>query len=181
MIKVRDVPTEELKEILEKKCKIPASRSCLMVKVMEELQIYRSQGNLFSGKDSTITVRDLLKWAGRVNANSELGTHMDQQAIALEGFLVLGERSRDSKDKSFIRQTIEKIFRAPIEIEAFYEKYFNDNLRSIFSQAGAELNLPKIILSKQLKRLATLVHKCLLNKEPVLLVGETGCGKTTLC
>jgi len=69
MIKVRDVPTEELKEILERKCGIPASRSSLMVKVMEDLQIYRSSGNLFSGKDSTITVRDLLKWAGRVNAN----------------------------------------------------------------------------------------------------------------
>lgn len=25
------------------------------------------------------------------------------------------------------------------------------------------------------------MHKCLSNKEPVLLVGETGCGKTTLC
>ena len=30
-------------------------------------------------------------------------------------------------------------------------------------------------------RLAVLVDKCLDNKEPVLLVGETGCGKTTIC
>ena len=92
-----------------------------MVKALVNLQIYRSKASLFSGKDSVITVRDLLKWAGRVNANSQLGTHMDQQAIALEGFLVLGERSREPKDKSFIRQTIERIFRTPVEIEAFYE------------------------------------------------------------
>jgi midasin len=26
-----------------------------------------------------------------------------------------------------------------------------------------------------------LVYKCLINKEPVLLVGETGVGKTVLC
>lgn len=29
--------------------------------------------------------------------------------------------------------------------------------------------------------MAALVEKCLKNKEPVLLVGETGCGKTTIC
>jgi midasin (ATPase involved in ribosome maturation) len=37
MIKVRDVPTEELKIILEQKCGLPASRAGLMVKVMESL------------------------------------------------------------------------------------------------------------------------------------------------
>ena len=29
--------------------------------------------------------------------------------------------------------------------------------------------------------MATLVDKCLKSKEPVLLIGETGCGKTTIC
>ena len=48
-----------------------------MVKVMENLQIYRTQANIFSGKESTITVRDLLKWAGRVNLNSASDIHMD--------------------------------------------------------------------------------------------------------
>lgn len=70
MIRVLDVPTEELKEILIQKCSMPASRAALMIRVMELLQIYRSQANLFSGKNAIITVRDLLKWAGRVNLNS---------------------------------------------------------------------------------------------------------------
>jgi midasin len=65
------VPTDELQEILEKKCSLPASRASLMVKTMESLQIYRSQTNLFSGKNSIITVRDLLKWAGRINFQIE--------------------------------------------------------------------------------------------------------------
>jgi len=56
---------------------MPASRAALMVKVMEQLQIYRSQANLFAGKNAIITVRDLLKWAGRVNLNSDRGFHMD--------------------------------------------------------------------------------------------------------
>lgn len=70
---------------------MPKSRAVLMVKTLENLQIYRSQGSLFSGKDSTITVRDLLKWANRVNKDESMAIH----DIALEGFSVLGERSRN--------------------------------------------------------------------------------------
>ena len=71
LIRVRDVPIDELQEILVKKCSLPPSRASLMVKVMENLQIFRSQSNLFSGKNSIITVRDLLKWAGRINQNND--------------------------------------------------------------------------------------------------------------
>ena len=42
LIRVHDVPPEELKEILIQKCSMPASRASLMIKVMEQLQIYRS-------------------------------------------------------------------------------------------------------------------------------------------
>lgn len=88
-----------------------------MVKVMENLQIYRTTSNLFSGKDSTITVRDLLKWAGRVNQDE----NMLQATVALEGYLVLGERARDGKDKTFIKQAIEKVFNCKIKTSDFYE------------------------------------------------------------
>ena len=74
LIKVGDVPIDELQEILIQKCALPKSRATLMVKTMENLQIYRSQSSLFSGKDSTITVRDLLKWANRVNHDESMAT-----------------------------------------------------------------------------------------------------------
>ncbi|KAG0373871.1 AAA ATPase midasin [Mortierella sp. AD032] len=38
-----------------------------------------------------------------------------------------------------------------------------------------------VVWTKAMKRLFTLVSRCLKNNEPVLLVGETGCGKTTVC
>ena len=106
---------------------------------------------------------------------------MDPEAIATEGFFVLGERSRNVQDKKIIQETIEKVFNVKLKIESLYESYFEQNLRTIFDRVPSELNLPKIIPSKQLKRLAVLMEKCLRNREPVLLVGETGCGKTTLC
>jgi midasin len=37
LIRVQDVPTEELEEILIKKCELPKSRAAKMVKVMENL------------------------------------------------------------------------------------------------------------------------------------------------
>lgn len=40
-------------------------------------------------------MRDLLKWAGRVNLNNSRGDHMEHATIAIEGFYVLGERSRN--------------------------------------------------------------------------------------
>ena len=89
LINVGEVPHVELIEILIHKSKMPKSRAELMVKVMENLQIYRTQGNLFSGKESVITVRDLLKWANRLQESVSVGD------LAMEGFLVLGERARN--------------------------------------------------------------------------------------
>lgn len=55
-------------------------------------------------------------------------------------------------------------------------------MEKVFSEAPLKFkDIPKVVASKQLKRLAVLVYKCLINKEPVLLVGETGVGKTVLC
>jgi midasin len=39
----------------------------------------------------------------------------------------------------------------------------------------------QIVWTKSMKRLYTLVGRCLQHKEPVLLVGETGSSKTTIC
>ncbi|RLN63377.1 hypothetical protein BBP00_00004192 [Phytophthora kernoviae] len=47
--------------------------------------------------------------------------------------------------------------------------------------AGNAAGLEKISVTKSLRRLFALVGRCLQNQEPVLLVGETGCGKTTVC
>ena len=122
LINVHDVPLDELTEILIHKCEIPKSRAEVMVKVMEQLQIYRSQGsNLFSGKDSTITVRDLLKWAARMTHQALSSSVVE---LAMEGFLVLGERARSIMDKQFIKETIERVTKVKIDERNYYEEYF---------------------------------------------------------
>lgn len=41
--------------------------------------------------------------------------------------------------------------------------------------------LSSVVMTGGLKRLFTLVARCVQNQEPILLVGETGGGKTTVC
>ena len=76
---------------------------------------------MFSGKESTITVRDLLKWANRVSKDESMVT----QDIAMEGFLVLGERARNPQDKAFIKSTIESSLKCKIDEHMFYNTYFD--------------------------------------------------------
>jgi midasin len=49
------------------------------------------------------------------------------------------------------------------------------------SGSGATHGLNGIALTHSVRRLFRLVGRCLENSEPVLLVGDTGCGKTTVC
>lgn len=65
-------------------------------------------------------MRDLLKWANRVSTDESMVT----QDIAMEGFLVLGERARSPKDKAFIKQTIESSLKCKIDEQQFYDSYF---------------------------------------------------------
>jgi midasin len=174
LIRVQDVPYDELSQILVQKSGLPESRAEMMLKCMTALQMYRSSNNnIFSGKDQMITVRDLLKWADRIKAADARGLGMNADQIAQEGFLILGERSRNAKDKQFIRDTICKTLKTKVDPEKYYEDYYQ--------QHGFDSLLSGLVHTKQLKRLAVLLHKCLSNNEPVLLVGETGCGKTSLC
>ena len=78
---------------------------------------------------------------------------------------------------------IEKHTKVPISISSYLESTWV-KIQGIFDIAKDRLGavgLERIVYTESLKRLALLVYKCLENQEPVLLVGETGCGKTTIC
>lgn len=144
---------------------------------MKDLQFYRQEASVFRGNDSVITVRDLLKWASRYTVTLD--------DIAHEGYILLAERMRDTADKEFVKKIIEKHCRLKIDIDTYYNQYFDLHLSGLFDLDSDklidEIGVKSVIVTKTLKKLAVLVHKCLMNKEPVLLVGETGCGKTTIC
>ncbi|GMG16964.1 unnamed protein product [Phytophthora fragariaefolia] len=78
--------------------------------------------------------------------------------------------------------TKEQFERVQAMVEQAIEKASTGKSSSIEPKsAGNAAGLEKISVTKSLRRLFALVGRCLQNEEPVLLVGETGCGKTTVC
>jgi energy-coupling factor transporter ATP-binding protein EcfA2 len=138
------------------------SRQPFSSKAKKELQVRRQRSGLFQGRHSFVTARDLLKWAAR-QPNSKL-------EAAQHGYFLVAERLRRDDEKLEVQQVLEQVFQVKL------------NVGELYSQPPAPLwdSVDGIAMTASMKRLVTLVSACLAHSEPVLLVGETGCGKTTV-
>ena len=172
----------DLEKIINKRCSIAPSYCKKLIKTMKDLQLLRQTNKFFQGKESAITVRDLIKWAKR--------PHNDQEELAMEGYCILAERLRSEAEREEVRKTIEKNFKCKLDPDSIYLEFTNQEEFSmsrellnetLTSKAAGKHGINSIQWNLSFRRMATLVIKCIKNKEPVLLIGETGCGKTTLC
>jgi len=147
---------------------------------MSILRKRRSKSSVFQGKDGLITPRDLLRWAER--------TVTSKQELGMEGYMLLAERLRDEDEKLVVKNTIEEILKIHVDCDELL--YYGSRSKSrkqidrVYQMQNSDksigLSLQEIAPTKSLLRLLTLVERCVKQKEPVLLVGETGCGKTTV-
>src|SRR5205814_3744104 len=139
-----------------------------ITEVYKELSILRQSSRLFEQKNSFATLRDLFRWATREAVG------YDQ--LAKNGYMLLGERVRKPDEKLAVKKVIEKVMRVKISDESFYTELAKESLEMALAM---ELkSTTGVVWTKAMKRLYLLVAHALRNKEPVLLVGETGCGKT---
>ena len=161
-IYVPPIPPIELETILSDKCRIAPSQAKKLATVYQMLQERRTiAGNVFAGKNAIITLRDLFRWASRkFNLTEDL---------AMNGVDLIVERCRSEPERQAILDIFRKVFKSEllhcdprVEIDAFS---INNG----------------IVWTSTMKRLFSLCLKCIENYEPILLVGETGCGKTSLC
>ncbi|XP_040370504.1 midasin isoform X3 [Rosa chinensis] len=170
-IHVDEIPDSELSTILERRPPgISPNVAKNMVAVMKKLQEKRQTSNVFAGKHGFITPRDLFRWADRY---IELGGKPED--LVRDGYYLLAERLRDEGEKCVVKKVLEATFRV--------------NLADLYSQ-GHVPDLPNcpelpeslnVSWTNSMRRLYFLVDRCYRVKEPVLLVGETGAGKTTVC
>ncbi|KAJ3293693.1 AAA ATPase midasin [Borealophlyctis nickersoniae] len=171
-----DIPEEELETILGQRCKIPLSYAKKLVAVYRALQEVRGRSRIFDGRHGFVTLRDLFRWAMR-GANG-------YQKLAEDGYLILAERIRREDDKLTVKEAIEKVMKVKIDEVAMYDEEFSLAMARIKdlpeSEHVAKL-VDDVVWTKAMKRLFILVLKCIEHREPVLLVGDTGCGKTTVC
>lgn len=167
-----DIPQDELEIILRERCKIAPTYGKKIVEVYRQLSIQRQSTRLFEQKNSFATLRDLFRWAMRDAVGYE--------ELAANGFMLLGERVRKNEEKEVVRQTIEKVMRVKLDMDEFYSKLeIEASLPEIMERTSKDSS--SIVWTKAMRRLAVLVFTSMKFKEPLLLVGETGCGKTTVC
>ncbi|THY35096.1 midasin [Aureobasidium pullulans] len=166
-----DIPVEELHTILQRRTQIPDTWCKRIVSVYRELSVLRQENRLFEQK-SFATLRDLFRWAlRRADTIDEL---------AVNGFLLLAERVRKPEEREAVKKVIEKVLgqkgpKVNIDISTLYGVQ-SPLLQSYLTQAGSK----GVVWTNAMRRLYVLVATALQNNEPVLLVGETGCGKTTV-
>ncbi|KAL6931390.1 hypothetical protein ACO0R3_002853 [Hanseniaspora guilliermondii] len=158
-----DIPQDELEIIIKERCQIAPSYAKKIVDVYRELTVQRSANRVFETKNSFATLRDLFRWANREAVGYE--------QLAANGYMLLAERCRTSEEKAVVKKAIEKVMRVSLDMQNVYDSLINLDLVTMPSQ---------VVWTKTAKRLSVLVSECLKNNEPVLLVGETGCGKTTI-
>ena len=159
------VNDDEMTEILMKSSSIPLSYCQIMMKIMKELRQIRTSTNVFAASFSFITPRDLFRWAKRQpNGKIQLAEH---------GYMLLAERIRNPNHCQIIQSVIEKHCKIKLDINKMY------NLNQI--QTNINIDGHNIAWTKSLLRMYRLINECIINKEPILLVGETGTGKTTIC
>jgi len=163
-----DIPEDELETILRERSQIAPSFCSKMVKVYKELTKMRQSERLFEQKNSFATLRDLFRWASR---------EVDlQEQLAINGFLLLAERVRNLEDRSMVKKVIEDVMKVRIDESQLYGAARTENTLT----TSVTMSLA-VVWTKSMRRLYTLVTEALRNNEPVLLVGETGSGKTTIC
>lgn len=166
-----DIPENELETILRERTHIAPSFCSRIVTVYKKLAVLRQSGRLFEQRNSFATLRDLFRWALR-DAD-------DRDQLAINGFMLLAERVRNPEERFVVKQVIEEVMRVKINDDQLY----NSDSRGSLDKLGVDPSRPgvDIVWTSSMRRLYVLISQALKHNEPVLLVGPTGCGKTSVC
>ncbi|PFH53375.1 hypothetical protein AMATHDRAFT_1433 [Amanita thiersii Skay4041] len=170
-----DVPQAELEIILCERCRIAPPYGGKIVTVFRELQKRRQTSRVFESKHGFATLRDLFRWAER--------DAVGYQELAENGYMLIGERVRQEDDKAVVKEVIESVMGVRIDEKAMYS-FENPNVADLTAYLGCPIPRAPyagVVWTSAMQRLFILVCRALRFKEPILLVGETGSGKTSVC
>ncbi|XP_017069300.1 midasin [Drosophila eugracilis] len=180
-----DIPRGELEIILEKRCLIPPTYARKMVHCMTQLQQHRQNTS-----KQVFTLRDLFRWGNRYT-HADKSLHEDikydwNQHLVEEGYLVLSSKVRSQDEHELIEKTLFANFRKKVDLQLLFDIQTERESASMVSKkildAIRNFKLRRdIVWTRNMTRMAVVTAKALEFDEPVLLVGPTGCGKTTVC
>ncbi|XP_035827114.1 midasin [Aplysia californica] len=183
-----EIPPKELETILHERCGIPLSFARKLVAVMLELQTRRRGSSIFSGKQGFMTLRDLFRWAQRYNC-PEAGKGQKfydwDQHLADHGYMLVAGRVRKSEEEQIVLEVLEKHLKRKVSPGSLFSvtkatpEPFAATLESVMGQSVD--GFQHMVWTYSMRRLALLIGQAIRFQEPVLLVGSTGIGKTTVC
>ncbi|XP_065113160.1 midasin [Paramisgurnus dabryanus] len=179
-----ELPSSELENILHQRCSLPPSYCSKLIKVMQNLQSLRRGSSVFAGKHGFITLRDLFRWSERYRLEEQNEASRDWlQHLADDGYMLLAGRVRKPEEALIIQNILEKHFKKTVNPDALFSEAQVTSQFSPFvdSIAGVPEEFGHVVWTQGMRRLAVLVGRALRFGESVLLVGDTGCGKTTIC
>ncbi|VDM40792.1 unnamed protein product [Toxocara canis] len=168
------LPFDELAQMVVARCAVAPSSANKMVSVLCDLRAQRSLMGVFSARDGLMTLRDVFRWAKRLAISEQTDW---QQCLADQGFFLLAARCRTSADEDLVKRTLEKHLKRSIDPERLFaidSPYMPESIRH------EELRDGDVVLTSAMCRMIVLCTQAWLCDEPVLMVGETGCGKTTV-
>lgn len=184
-----EIPPDELQIILNERCSMPKSYCKQVIDATRDLQIRRNSrvDMAFAGKKGSITLRDLFRWGERYRLAPDVGNKLYdwRQHLADEGYLVLAAKIRKAEETEEIREVIKKHLNKDVNPDNLFT--LNDETSLVTRHILEEIlnnsisGFGHIVWTYHMRRMAVLVKKSCQFKEPVLLVGETGGGKTTVC
>lgn len=166
---------------------MPESYCKQIIGVMKDLQLKRKNTDAFAGKKGFITLRDLFRWGERYRLAPDVGAKLYDwsQHLADEGYLVLTAKVRKSEEISEIQAALKKHLRREVDPKNLFN--LHDKTSPVTKPILEKIlnsqidGFKHIVWTYQMRRMAVLVMKSYQFSEPVLLVGETGGGKTTIC
>jgi len=175
------LPDTEVEEILSQRCHLAPSFAKALTQIMRSLQVRRTSSHAFLGKEGMVTMRDLLRIAGKCP-----GTY---EELGHACYVVLGERLRTEEEKAVVLAVLRSHIRnLDIDMNRYYSRYCSsadfqsDTTRLVqIMQDQPPQGLSGFTWTRSMRRLYCLLDQAMKLNEPVLLVGETGCGKTTIC
>jgi midasin (ATPase involved in ribosome maturation) len=185
-----DIPVPELVNILHQRCGVAEKFCQRFVDVMHDLQKHRQGTRLFAGKHGFITLRDLFRWAERYKFAAALQQVVDhEQLLAEDGYILLAERVRQEDEKAVVVAVLSRHFKCTLDMAHMYSCADSPLFAKLVVQLPASRTDPthplypfrNVVWTAAMKRLFTIVERAIRVRDPLLLVGETGCGKTTIC
>ncbi|VDP12987.1 unnamed protein product [Heligmosomoides polygyrus] len=170
LLRFNHIPLDELSSMVCVRCGVHPSAASKMISVLSKLRVKRSVSGVFSAKDGLMTLRDVFRWAKRLATDSTCDDWL--QVLANHGYFLLAGRCRNQKDVASVIETLESELKRKIEPAKLFA------LNSPYMPKG--VNVKDIVMTFGMRKMLVMTEQAWIRNEAVLMVGETGGGKTSL-